>query len=916
VKPKQFSGWGHLLCATCLLVAGNVFSQITPQWSIPFPSTMRLCAKGVCQTLTWNEGHYDGRLDGQTEVTMTFGIVRWDREAVDITGTLSKPDAAGSYITGIFTGNISPAGNSLENGTDKWRAGIATGSVPFTMTWNSSDQVKSTASGVSQSVPKSLRLCGGGKCVVLKLNGGNYDVYEENNLSTKTATYIVGSFSSDMVFLNLMVPNGLRAIVTGKVQGDTIVNGRLTWLNGFNGASGPMNGMWGDSLASSKPEHREGGTHDSSQEPTSSSIQALTPSQAAELVKKADKLFDDREWNKAFPLYVQAADSGQPHAQSRLGFYYLNGSRFKRDCKEAVRRYHLGDDSGDIQAAYDIGYAYDSGWCVPESHTEALRWYRRASGEGDPRGMGQMGIAYYEGSGVEKDLRESEKQFQKTWTLNNSEISFIIGTQFESDGLQKPAEYMKARKWLEKAAELGNVMAMGPLARLYEKGLGGPVNLEESARWYNGVWALDDPDLSIIIGERYLTDAFQDPANFVEARKWLKKSAGLGNAAAMGGLSSLYEKGLGGPMDLDAAAHWNNKGAASGDSASIFRAQIFAELGFGEGKRPAWPVLAGTNGQVLFDFSGTWQSYFDGYSFNPVFIRIDQIANVFYAYRVNEYDLKPTGRKVFRGSYDPASRVGNIELADYISGAGSGLLGALAGRSEEPEWKPMKITIIDPDHLKLGDHPIIERASTPRLHDVLCTRDNAYHVQPMFASFRARSAEEQVDFVDAACWSYIAATAGWPRSMSKYGNLLHRGLGVNQDNAGAVEWLEKGAKHGDYYGAQLLADMYEHGDGVPADETKAQMWHAKSAQLKAQLDRVQAEEKRKDAQYQSDLRLLFGVAYVGAEVMANELNRSPRCDVVTSNQAERSRQVEERDKEIAGGELDCSYKWYPLNPSN
>lgn len=217
------------------------------------PRVMRLCAKGLCHTLTWNDGHYDAITDGHTDVDSVFGIVRWDRHAVDFTGIVLTPDRVGSYITGIFTGNISQAGNSLDNGTDRWRAGIATGSLPFTMTWNSNDPSNVVPHQSQYSLPASFRLCGG-PCSHQILNGGQYEAYmDDTDNHAPVATYTVASLSPELAYMNVALPNGFRGIVTGRVSGRTLIDGKVTWLNCFHGDTLRVRAAWGDDIASIGP---------------------------------------------------------------------------------------------------------------------------------------------------------------------------------------------------------------------------------------------------------------------------------------------------------------------------------------------------------------------------------------------------------------------------------------------------------------------------------------------------------------------------------------------------------------------------------------------------------------------------------------------------------------------------------------
>jgi len=82
--------------------------------------------------------------------------------------------------------------------------------------------------------------------------------------------------------------------------------------------------------------------------------------------------------------------------------------------------------------------------------------------------------------------------------------------------------------------------------------------------------------------------------------------------------------------------------------------------------------------------------------------------------------------------------------------------------------------------------------------------------------------------------------------MSDLGLALHEGLGVERDEAQAIEWLQKAAEHGDYYGAELLADIYRRGEGVPADRSKAETWQTKAQGLKAEVERRAASERRRE----------------------------------------------------------------------
>lgn len=56
------------------------------------------------------------------------------------------------------------------------------------------------------------------------------------------------------------------------------------------------------------------------------------------------------------------------------------------------------------------------------------------------------------------------------------------------------------------------------------------------------------------------------------------------------------------------------------------------------------------------------------------------------------------------------------------------------------------------------------------------------------------------------------------------------GIGVEQDNAAAAAWYQRGAKAGDITSQYLLGECYENGTGVEQDMEKAVAWYKKSAE--------------------------------------------------------------------------------------
>jgi PQQ-dependent catabolism-associated CXXCW motif protein len=69
--------------------------------------------------------------------------------------------------------------------------------------------------------------------------------------------------------------------------------------------------------------------------------------------------------------------------------------------------------------------------------------------------------------------------------------------------------------------------------------------------------------------------------DFVEAMRWYRKAADLGNGAAMGNIGVLYYNGQGVPQDYAEAMRWYRKGATAGNATSMLNVGLLYELGQG-----------------------------------------------------------------------------------------------------------------------------------------------------------------------------------------------------------------------------------------------------------------------------------------------------------------------------------------------
>ena len=80
-----------------------------------------------------------------------------------------------------------------------------------------------------------------------------------------------------------------------------------------------------------------------------------------------------------------------------------------------------------------------------------------------------------------------------------------------------------------------------------------------------------------------------------------------------------------------------------------------------------------------------------------------------------------------------------------------------------------------------------------------------------------------------------AAKQGLPDAQFNLGNMYENGQGVKQDYSKAREWYEKAAKQGHARAQNNLGFMYYHGQSVKQDYTKAKEWYEKAVKQETEL---------------------------------------------------------------------------------
>lgn len=141
---------------------------------------------------------------------------------------------------------------------------------------------------------------------------------------------------------------------------------------------------------------------------------------------------------------------------------------------------------GDPDAAFEIGERYLNGKGVLVDTAQAVKWFERAAAKGSPAAAFRLGMAYEKGLGTQKDRARARTNYVLAAERGHLKAMHNLAVMIVEDSSipGRQPDYANAIPWFRKAAERGLRDSQYNLGVLYARGLGGPVNLAESFRWF------------------------------------------------------------------------------------------------------------------------------------------------------------------------------------------------------------------------------------------------------------------------------------------------------------------------------------------------------------------------------------------------------------------------------------------------
>lgn len=277
---------------------------------------------------------------------------------------------------------------------------------------------------------------------------------------------------------------------------------------------------------------------------------------------------------KAVEYYERAVECNAKDALWYLAEYLYNGVGIEQNFTRAMELYVRAAELGDADAQVKLGNIYRDGEIVEVNHEEANKWFMLAMEQGNSDALYAMAEAYYNGFGVEKDVPKSTELWKKSAELGHWGAQYITGMNYEEgDGIEK--NFDEAVKWYTLAAEQKHPVACYRLAEIYRLGENGVTqDYEKALRYYDDAYAEGNEEATFRLGVLYFNGECGLTQNKEKAFEiWLKGSeAGFGGCSKNVGLC--YKDGNGTSQNFPLAIEYFEKAMDQGNIESIL------ELGY------------------------------------------------------------------------------------------------------------------------------------------------------------------------------------------------------------------------------------------------------------------------------------------------------------------------------------------------
>ena len=180
-------------------------------------------------------------------------------------------------------------------------------------------------------------------------------------------------------------------------------------------------------------------------------------------------------------------------AASRRALYQLGRAyEANRQWPEAIGAYRRAADKGSTAAMVELGVRLATGAGVPQDQAQARKLFERAAEAGNPRGITNLAALSGTGGAPADPIRD-RTMLARAAETNSAEAQYQLGLM-TADGVGGPKDDVAARALFEKAAAQGHAAALERMGAFAQSGRGGPQDTGAAKTYYAKAAALGNEE--------------------------------------------------------------------------------------------------------------------------------------------------------------------------------------------------------------------------------------------------------------------------------------------------------------------------------------------------------------------------------------------------------------------------------------
>lgn len=157
-------------------------------------------------------------------------------------------------------------------------------------------------------------------------------------------------------------------------------------------------------------------------------------------------------YERAFELYLQAANLNNPGAINNVGTCYKKGIGTEQNTEKALACYAKAAELGSSEAYWNLYLYYMDGICEERNFVKAVEWLKKGDEAGFLQCTHQLSLHIMNGDGIETDSKSYFHYVQKA-ALGGYEDAFVSLGDCYRHGIGTEPNGNMAFEWYKKASE-------------------------------------------------------------------------------------------------------------------------------------------------------------------------------------------------------------------------------------------------------------------------------------------------------------------------------------------------------------------------------------------------------------------------------------------------------------------------------